>query len=219
MATGIDQEKYYDNYWTTGISQHSGENTGYAPNLKRWMDRELKEIPAQSKILEVGCGDASFTKNLVQYSSQVTAIDISSAQLDRNSETLPEVNFVQHDLSYSFPFKDNTFNVIWCSEVLEHLFSPNFALKEMFRVLCPQGRIMVTVPYHGLVKNLAIALFKWDHHFDPEYPHIRFFTKKTLSNLVKKAGFEEIEMSTCGMSRPLRDLLIPTNLLLKAKKV
>ena len=44
MATGIDQEKYYDNYWTTGISQHSGENTGYAPNLKRWMDRELKEI-------------------------------------------------------------------------------------------------------------------------------------------------------------------------------
>jgi hypothetical protein len=69
-----------------------------------------------------------------------------------------------------------------------------------------------------LFKNLCIALFKWDHHFDPEYPHIRFFTHNTLGNLARKAGFAEIEVATCGMGKPLRDLLIPTNLLLRARK-
>ena len=219
MSTSADQEKYYDNYWHPVSSQHSGDRTGYAPNLRRWMHTELVEITTQTKILEVGCGDASFTKNLAQYSSNITAIDISSAQIARNSKFLPEVTFLQHDVSNSLPFENSTFDVIWCSEVLEHLFNPAFALEEMYRVINFGGKLMLTVPYHGLFKNVMIALFKWDHHFDPEYPHIRFFTKKTLSKLVAKAGFGEIQTSTCGMSKPMRDLLIPTNLLLKAKKV
>ena len=48
---------------------------------------------------------------------------------------------------------------IWCSEVLEHLFAPLSVLVEIHRTLRPGGVALVTVPYHGLVKNIAIALF------------------------------------------------------------
>jgi len=45
-----------------------------------------------------------------------------------------------------------------------------------------------------------------------------FFTRKSLAQLAASAGFVEIETKTCGMNRPLRDLIVATNILLKARK-
>ncbi len=116
------------------------------------------------------------------------------------------------------PFPDGSFDVIWCSEVLEHLFDPIFAVAEMHRAMAPGGRLLVTVPYHGTFKNVLIALFKWDEHFTPSNPHIRFYTTETLRKMVQRAGFDEIQMETCGMNVPVRDWFVPTNILLRAVK-
>jgi ubiquinone/menaquinone biosynthesis C-methylase UbiE len=212
------QKDYYETYWTTGHAQYSGANQGYATNLRQWMHAQLRDIPGDATILEVGCGDGSFTKSLAEHSSRVTAVDISASQIERNARAHPEIKFVQHDVAQPFPFSTAGFDVIWCSEVLEHLFDPGFALREMQRVLARGGRLLVTVPYHGLFKNVLIALFKWDEHFSPANPHLRFFTRNTLSQLAASAGFEEIETTTCGMNQPLRDLIVATNILLKARK-
>lgn len=215
----IEQQKeYYEKYWTAGHDRYSGDKQGYAANLRNWMHAELQGIPLDATILEVGCGDASFTRNLGAYSSRVTAIDLSASQVERNARAHPEITFIQHDVAQSLPFADEAFKVVWCSEVLEHLFDPGFALGEMQRVLAPGGLLLVTVPYHGRLKDVLIALFKWDEHFAPGNPHIRFFTQKSLSQLAKSAGFVEVETTTCGMNKPLRDLIIATNILLKARK-
>lgn len=212
------QKDYYEKYWTTGHTQFSGDNQGYATNLRSWMRAELKDIARDAAILEVGCGDGSFTRNLAEHSSRVTAVDISASQIERNARAHPEIKFLQHDVAQPFPFANAAFDVIWCSEVLEHLFDPVFAVREMQRVLAPGGRLLVTVPYHGVFKDVLIALFRWDEHFSPTNPHIRFFTRKTLSQLAASAGFLEIETKTCGMNKPLRDLLVATNILLTARK-
>lgn len=212
------QKSYYEKYWTEGRDGYSGDKQGYAANFRKWMHAELPGLSQKSEVLEVGCGDASFTRNLAEYSPRVTAIDISMDQIELNARAHPEINFLQHDVAEPFPFKDGTFDVIWCSEVLEHLFDPGFALREMHRVMAPGGKLLVTVPYHGLFKDVLIALCRWDEHFAPNNPHIRFFTVATLKRLTESAGFRAIETRTCGMNKPLRDLFIATNILLKARK-
>ncbi|MBE0546035.1 MAG: class I SAM-dependent methyltransferase [Verrucomicrobia bacterium] len=215
----IQQQKdYYEKYWTTGHDQYSGDNQGYATNLRNWMRSQLRDIASDAAILEVGCGDGSFTRNLAEHSSRVTAVDISASQIERNARAHPEIKFLQHDVAQPFPFANSAFDAIWCSEVLEHLFDPGFAVREMQRVLAPGGRLLVTVPYHGVFKDVLIALFRWDEHFAPGNPHIRFFTRKTLSQLAESAGFVEIKTTTCGMNKPLRDLFVATNILLTARK-
>ena len=219
MMNAIQQQReYYEKYWTNGHTQYSGENQGYATNLRNWMQAQLRDIAAGATILEVGCGDGSFTRNLAKHSSRVTAVDISASQIERNARAHPEIKFLQHDVAQPLPFANQAFDVIWCSEVLEHLFDPGFALREMQRVLAPRGRLLVTVPYHGVFKDVLIALFRWDEHFSPDNPHIRFFTRKTLLQLSASAGFVESETTTCGMNKPLRDLFVATNILLTARK-
>lgn len=212
------QTHYYEKYWTTGHAVYSGDKQGYAGNFRNWMHEQLQGIAGDTPILEVGCGDASFTRCLARYSSQVTAIDISASQIERNAAAHPGIDFIQHDVSQPFPFATGSFDVVWCSEVLEHLFEPGFALCEMERVLTPGGRLFVTVPYHGRFKDVLIALFKWNEHFSPTNPHIRFFTRSTLTQLAASAGFTGIKTGTCGMNKPWRDLFVPTNILLQARK-
>jgi SAM-dependent methyltransferase len=216
--TVTQNKKYYETYWSAGKHTFSGSNQGYAPNLRRWMSEELRDLSNSSPVLEVGCGDGSFTADLANQFSNVTAIDISAGQIAENAARLPGIKFKQHDVSETFPFPDASFDVIWCSEVLEHLFEPSFALREMHRILKPNGRLLVTVPYHGRFKNILIALFNWDDHFVPSSPHIRFYTNRSLSRIVGAAGFHSIKIKTCGMGRPLRDLFVATNILLRATK-
>lgn len=218
MSTTQQQKEYYEKYWAEGRTGYSGDSQGYAANFRNWMHAELKDLPRDAKLLEVGCGDGAFTKTLAEYSQYVTAIDISAGQIEQNSKHYPEIFFLQHDVSERLPFEDESFDAIWCSEVLEHLFDPGFALREMYRVMVPDGRLLVTVPYHGRFKNLLIAMCRWDEHFAPTQPHLRFFTRNTLQQLAGRAGFTGIETHTCGMNRPLRDLFVPTNLLLKGWK-
>lgn len=212
------QQAFYDRYWKEGEQTYSGDRQGYALFFRRFMKRHLSTLPRDCRLLEIGCGDGSFTRDLLAFSKNVTGLDISPAQIEANQRKLPTIRFLSHDLSAPLPFPDASFDGIWCSEVLEHLFDPALVLREMFRVLMPGGQLLVTVPYHGLIKNVAIALVAWDHHFDPEYPHVRFFTKNTLSHLARKAGFQKIDMSWCGMGKPVRDLFWPTNLLMHAVK-
>lgn len=209
---------YYESYWAEGHDQYSGEKQGYAENFKRWMRARLKDLPRDSTVLEVGCGDASFTRYLTEFSTDVTALDISASQIAENARRFPDIAFVQHDLAEPLPFTDESFDVIWCSEVLEHLFNPGFALREMARVMTPGGQLLVTVPYHGCFKDVLIALFKWDEHFTPGNPHIRFFTRRTIEQLAREAGFVDVKTDTCGMNKPLRDLFIPTNILLQGRR-
>jgi SAM-dependent methyltransferase len=214
----ITEQAEYDARWGDE-DKYSAANTGYTPFflkfMEKWVARSEKKPPAA---LEVGCGDGFFSENLVKLGCKVTGIDLSPVGVAKAAARAPAGTFQVHDLTQPLPFADDSFDVAWCSEVLEHLFSPLSTLTEVHRVLKPGGRLLATVPYHGFLKNLGIALFAFDRHYDPEYPHIRFFTKNTLTALARKAGLEVEEASTCGSGLGVRDWFVPTNLLLVARK-
>lgn len=212
----MKNDHYYNHYWSErGNAEYDAP---YFKPMKQFLLREIMPLNKRLDILDAGCGAAAFTPILKNFSSTIVATDISAEQIEINQEKHQDIKFMFADLSEPLPFKDNSFDIIWSSEVLEHLYFPLFALQEFHRVLRPGGKALLTVPYHGLFKNLIIALFKFDRHYDPKYPHVRFFTKKTLSKLVLKSGFGKIFSYTCGMDDFLRDMIIPTNLLVSAQK-
>src|SRR5476651_1271756 len=100
MSNTVPQIKsYYETYWSAGKQTFSGSNQGYAPNLRRWMADELRDLTFTAPVIEVGCGDASFTTELAKYSRFVTAIDISAGQIAENARRFPAIVFHQHDVS------------------------------------------------------------------------------------------------------------------------
>ena len=71
MNTITQQKSYYEKYWTEGRAGYSGDTQGYAANFRDWMRAELEGLSHNSEVLEVGCGDASFTKNLAEFAPRV----------------------------------------------------------------------------------------------------------------------------------------------------
>lgn len=217
----LTERAEYDARWAgaqSGQCGYSAENIGYTPNFLRFMDAGLAGLPTPVRALEVGCGDGFFTGQLAQRGCDATGIDLSPVGVEAAQKRFPHARFQVHDLTQPMPFPDGSFDFVWCSEVLEHLFSPLAVLEEMRRVLRPGGRARLTVPYHGLIKNLGIALFAFERHYDPTYPHIRFFTRKSLADLVRRAGLTVESVGACGSNLGMRDLLVKTNILLAARR-
>jgi 2-polyprenyl-6-hydroxyphenyl methylase/3-demethylubiquinone-9 3-methyltransferase len=86
-------------------------------------------------------------------------------------------------------------------EVVEHLFDPPSFAKTLFDLVEPGGLAIVSTPYHGYWKNLAISLTgKFDSHFTALRigGHIKFWSIHTLRTLLIEAGFTEIEFLRVG---------------------
>lgn len=86
-------------------------------------------------------------------------------------------------------------------EVVEHLFDPPSFAKTLFDLVEPGGLAIVSTPYHGYWKNLAISLTgKFDSHFTALWVggHIKFWSPHTLRILLSEAGFTEIEFLRVG---------------------
>jgi len=92
--------------------------------------------------------------------------------------------------------------------VLEHVADGAQLLNEARRVLRPGGRLLVTVPFHGRVKAAAIALARFDVHFDPQGQHLRFYTRTSLDAQLRATGFEPIAITPAGGLPLLRESLV-----------
>ncbi len=184
----------------------------------RWLDRELPAEQPLDNLLEAGCGAAAFTPHLARRAGHMRACDISATQIAANCKDHPDVSFFVQDLGNPIAAESKTFDALWCAETLDRLPDPAFAIDEFYRVLKPGGKLLLVVPCHSLFKNLMIALFKWNTHFAPDNPRIRFFTVNMLSGLVKKTGFRNMKVETCGTNNPLTGLFAPAHILLSAKK-
>lgn len=73
----------------------------------------------------------------------------------------------------------------------------------MCRVLKPGGYLILTTPYHGLIKNLAIVSFNFDNHFNNvNGGHIHFFTNKFLKKILYKFGMKVVDIKYIGRCWP-----------------
>jgi len=155
------------------------------------------------KICEYGCGPGTNVKYLLQYCKSLDCFDVEESlrpYVLSHSENV-EYNLLSEKGAQQTGKPDNTYDAIYSTDVLEHIYWPRQAVKEMHRVLKSGGNAYITVPYHGLLKNLAIVFLSFDRHYSPDDPHVRFFTSKTLVDLFVSEGFSVDHIGYLGRIR------------------
>jgi len=121
------------------------------------------------KILDVGCGNGDFSITLARTSrtDEVYGVDISFEKL--LSAEHKGVMCVNVDVDkLSLPFKDSSFDAVFCGEIIEHLFDPDRLLDNMYRVLRKEGICVITTPNLASWINRIVLLLG----FQPYYTNV-----------------------------------------------
>jgi methionine biosynthesis protein MetW len=189
---------FYEQYWSeTGAQYHGRSSPGY--------ERLLAElVTPETACLDVGCGDGAVSGVwLSQHAGSYIGVDVSSRAVEIAGGLGLDARVIG-DAS-SLPFHDATFDLIVCIEVLEHLFEPQLAAREMHRVLRPGGTLVAQVP--NVVHWSHRAVFAVKGHFKPygdaldepwRDPHIRFFTFRSLQAMLHQQGFQPTRVEGQG---------------------
>ncbi len=160
----------------------------------------LSKIKPEAKILDLGCGNGSLTNAIARQGYRVVGMEESSSGVALAKKNFPQCNFLQGSI-YEPPLLENDFDVVISVEVIEHLFYPRELTKLAGKCLKPGGHLIITTPYHGYWKNLVLALSgKMDAHFHVLWDggHIKFFSVKTLSELLETEGYTNLEFKFAG---------------------
>ena len=158
------------------------------------VDLKKLELEPNSKFLDLGCGEgrhcfgAYMSENIDVFGFDMSLSDVSTAkknfdQFNENTSS-KSCNFGVADAK-KLPFKDNTFDFVVCSEVLEHIIDYPSALSEINRILKPQGKLAVSVP--KFFPEWVCWKLSLDYQNTPG-GHVRIFKFKELKKDITNYG-------------------------------
>lgn len=143
------------------------------------------------RVFDLGCGNGSFARHLKGHGFEVTGVDPSGTGIEIARQEDPtmrlELGSAYEDLASHY----GTFPAVVSLEVVEHVYSPRKYARCVHDLLEPGGLAIISTPYHGYIKNLALALSgKLDAHFTAlwDHGHIKFWSVKTLTTLFAEQG-------------------------------
>lgn len=182
---------------------------------------------SSKKILELGTGAGETMIEIKKRGHQIEGIDIFP-----NKELLEKgYKIIKHDLNKGLPYKNNSFDIIIALEVLEHLYNPFEMMKEIKRVLKPNGYAIISMPNSASVFSRIGQLYEkrrdvldiyW-HHFQPSITSINHLVKTQLQieDTIYIASFRRLRIFN-----PIIKFLVKLNknafcgnLMIKAKKI
>ena len=169
--------------------------------------REFLEtgLSTGDRALDLGCGDGTFTAVMAGAGADVVGADVAEAALVRARRRHSELDFQLVPIDAPLPFGDCRFDVIWASEVIEHVADTARWLSEVRRVLTPGGRLLLTTPSHG---RLRLALRGIEQFSPPLGDHLHLYTKGALRSLLVDFGFDDVGVRTAVGPPGLRRLLL-----------
>ncbi len=132
------------------------------------------------RLLEIGCGSGIFLKELSTHCQRLHALDVH--------EALSAVRELSHIEGFSvyltrssvleLPYKEDSFDVVICASVLEHLHEVSKALQEIRRILKPGGKAIIGIPVENFIVHNALKFF---YHWLPgarlEDEHVSFYSE------------------------------------------
>lgn len=155
-----------------------------------------------SRVLDLGCGNGALSGLLAARGFDVHGLDFSESGVELARRNHPDVQFERHDIGDPIPDRHiGQYDAVIAVEVIEHLLMPRALMSNAVAALRPGGVFLLTTPFHGYWKNLALALFnKYDYHWHPlrDFGHVKFFSKPTIIALFEEFGFHRLRFETVG---------------------
>ncbi len=159
------------------------------------------ELAAGSRVFDLGCGNGALARRLGALGYDVHGVDPSEQGIAFARAQDPDTKLSRGSAYDPLREQYGTFPVVVSLEVVEHVYHPRRFAACVAELLEPGGLAIVSTPYHGYWKNLALALAgKWDGHFTAlwDHGHIKFWSVQTLSELFREARLERESLHRVG---------------------
>ena len=163
------------------IEHHADLTVVDFPRIEKVVSVLSKRPPG--RLLDVGYSADGFADQLVLRGWDCTGLDL-------NDRKHPRIKTIQCDLNEGFPVQDAAYDVVTAGEIIEHMIDEGAFLRECFRVLRPDGKLVLTTPNLSFLVNRFLVLIGKTPKFVHEAYHYHFHTKQTLLELVESQGFQ-----------------------------
>jgi ubiquinone/menaquinone biosynthesis C-methylase UbiE len=180
----IDAEEFDYFEERTGATEHDERR------VHEYILSKIKTKP--TSVLDVGAGSAWVAKHFSMHQVNVVSLDISKSNVEKAKINVPDKKHspIVAD-SFKLPFLNNSFQIVVASEIIEHVVDPNKFVEELFRVIKPSGKLIITTPYK---EKLRYYLCIHCNEKTPVHAHIHSFDEKKLLSLLPK----EIKNTQCA---------------------
>lgn len=156
------------------------------------------------RVLDIGAGNGALCAMIGMKGCDVVGVEYDKKGIQVARSAHPAIrfyNFGVQDSPAELLATERPFDAVVSTEVVEHLFSPHLLPIYAAQVLKENGLLIVSTPYHGYLKNLALSILnKWDFHHTALWHggHIKFWSRRTLTWLLSENGFKVIGFHGVG---------------------
>src|SRR5258708_44973 len=196
------------NYYQNGVKKNILQriwHTGKVKNIVQFIN-SISKTP--ENILDVGCASGLFLSEISRKfpNAKYTGVDVYEEAITYGKKQYKNLQLVEAD-GHTLPFVKNSFDVVICNEVLEHVVDPGKVLQEIKRVLSPEGCAIIEMDTGNFL--FRFVWYFWTHarHGVWEDAHIQVFNTKILEDLIKKNGFTIIKKKIFNSSMAVVFLL------------
>jgi ubiquinone/menaquinone biosynthesis C-methylase UbiE len=196
---GPDIREYYEELW-----QNLPEDLE-PPDFELRLSFLVSALRPKDSVLDLGCGAGTFTVDLARRGIEVVGADVAEAALARARARSSNLDLRLVPFDGPLPFEDNSFTLVWASEVIEHVADTARWLSEVRRVLQPRGRLLLTTPSHD---RLRVVLGGIERYSPPLGDHLHLYTRRSLAQVLGEFGFADVRVRRAGGLPLARRLLL-----------
>lgn len=184
---------------------------GFYRNTAKVVDLHPNDV-----YLEIGFGSGLFIKKYASHVSRIAGLDYSedmvklASSLNKDLIESGKAEFIQGNVC-SLPWNENEFSAVVGIETFFFWPRPEVALKEIFRVLLPGGRLILEMAYNKDDGR--------DHTKQVEKHNLKLYSAEEMKTLLEKSGFSDISFTYFrSIWIPFKGYVVSKGLIVKATK-